>query len=86
VIEAVLTSRAGSAVRGEAQLLSPWGTWDAVPQWAIPVEVAPGESATVSFRVRVPAAARTGQAWWAIVKIMYFGRTHYSEPVAVVIG
>ncbi|HEY1619137.1 MAG TPA: glycoside hydrolase family 38 C-terminal domain-containing protein, partial [Streptosporangiaceae bacterium] len=86
VIEAVLTSRAGSPIRGEAQLLSPWGTWDAVRRWTVPVEVGAGESATLQFRVCVPAAARPGQAWWAIVKIMYFGRTCYSEPVSVVIG
>jgi len=35
--------------------------------------------------VTAPAAARPGQHWWALVKVMYFGRVRYSEPAAVTI-
>jgi len=30
--------------------------------------------------------SRRGQQWWAIVKIMYFGRLYYTEPVEVTIA
>jgi len=35
--------------------------------------------------VRVPGTARPGEQWWAIVKVMYFGRLQYSEPVEITI-
>ena len=46
----------------------------------------PGGRATLSFQVRVPAAARPGTQWWALVKIMYFGRVRYTEAVPVTVS
>jgi hypothetical protein len=37
----------------------------------------------MSFTVSAPATARPGQHWWALVKVMYFGRLRYSEPAVV---
>jgi hypothetical protein len=35
------------------------------------------------FGVAVPATARPGARWWALVKVMYFGRVRYSQAVPV---
>jgi hypothetical protein len=47
---------------------------------------AAGKTAVLRFPVTVPAAARHGQRWWVLAKVMYFGRTRYSEPVEVIIA
>jgi hypothetical protein len=74
-----------SQIRGEAQLVSPFGTWAALPRWTCGFSAEPGAVQTLSFPVQVPASARPGQHWWALVKVMYFGRLRYSEPVAVTV-
>ena len=45
--------------------------------------LAVGAEDTLRFDVVAPATARPGEQWWAIVKVMYFGRVLYSEPVEV---
>ena len=42
-----------------------------------------GEDLAVT--VRPPHDARPAE-YWALVKVMYFGRLHYTETVRVVIG
>jgi len=85
-IEIVVDNHAASAIRGEVQLISPAGSWACVPDWAGGFEAAAGKTAVLRFRVTVPAAARRGQRWWVLAKVMYFGRTRYSEPVEVIIA
>ncbi len=80
-----LSSGLASQMRGEAQLVSPFGSWEAVGPWTQGFQISPGGRATVCFPVRVPAAARPGTQWWALVKIMYFGRVRYSEAVPVTV-
>ncbi len=80
-----LSSGLASQMRGEAQLVSPFGSWEAVGPWTQGFQISPGGRATVSFPVRVPAAARPGTQWWALVKVMYFGRVRYSEAVPVTV-
>jgi Glycosyl hydrolases family 38 N-terminal domain/Alpha mannosidase middle domain len=80
-IAARLTSGAATELRGEAQLISPHGSWPAVRPWVTGFSVQPGEDVTLRFGVTIPADARPGQQWWALVKVMYFGRLRYSEPV-----
>jgi alpha-mannosidase len=84
-VELVLTSRCDSVIRGEAQLLSPYGSWDQAGPSAAAFSAGPGETVVVPFEVRAAATARPGQHWWAIVKVMYFGRVRYTEPVEVMI-
>jgi len=84
-IQAAVTNATAGQIRGEAQLISPFGSWAAVRPWACGFSAEPGEEQTLSFPVQVPAAARPGQHWWALVKVMYFGRVRYSEPVAVTV-
>jgi len=31
--------------------------------------------------VAIARDARPGQQWWALAKVMYFGRLRYSEPI-----
>ncbi len=81
-----LRNATASPLRGEAQLVSPFGSWDQVRPWTLGFSAGAGNTATVRFAVTVPAVARSGQHWWAIVKVMYFGRVRYTEPVAVSVG
>jgi alpha-mannosidase len=84
-VEAVLRNRTGSAIRGEAQLISPHGSWRRVGPWATGFALPAGAERTLRFDISAPATARSGEQWWAIVKVMYFGRLLYSEPVEVTI-
>ena len=45
----------------------------------------PAQSIRPEVYERILATARPGEQWWAIVKVMYFGRLQYSEPVEVTI-
>jgi len=81
-----MSSGLASEMRGEAQLVSPFGSWEALGPWTQGFRIPPGGRATLSFRVRVPAAARPGTQWWALVKIMYFGRVRYTEAVPVTVS
>jgi alpha-mannosidase len=84
-ISVALANRTASVLRGEAQLVSPFGSWSKIQPWTQGFSAEPGGQATAVFRVEVPATARPGQHWWALVKVMYFGRLRYSEPAAVTI-
>jgi hypothetical protein len=76
-----LTNTTASELRGEAQLISPHGSWAALPRWVTDFSIDPGCSTMLTFRVAVPRDARPGQRWWALAKVMYFGRLRYSEPI-----
>ena len=78
-----VASRLASQLRGEAQLISPVGTWQATTPWTQPVTVEPGGEATLRFAVSVPATAAPGWESWLLVKLMYFGRVRYSDSVAL---
>ena len=68
-----LANRAASPVRGEAQLISPYGSWPAVHPWTRGFSVSPGKEVTLRYHVRVPITTRRGTQWWTMVKLMYFG-------------
>jgi hypothetical protein len=80
-----VTSGLASELRGEAQLVSPFGCWDLLAPWTQGFRAAPGEPVVLRFDVLAPAAARHG-TWWALVKIMYFGRVRYTDAVPVIVG
>jgi alpha-mannosidase len=80
-----LANRAASPVRGEAQLISPFGSWAAVHPWTCGFAILPGKDVTLRYHVRVPVTTRRGTQWWAMVKVMYFGRLHYTSSIPVVI-
>ncbi len=81
-----VASHLASQLRGEVQLVSPVGTWQATGPWTQPVTVAPGGDATVRFTVTVPATAAPGWESWLLVKLMYFGRVRYSDSVRLTVG
>jgi alpha-mannosidase len=80
-----VTSGLASELHGEAQLISPFGTWDLLGPWTQGFSLAPGAGTVLRFAVRAPADARPGR-WWALVKVMYYGRVRYTESIGVVIG
>jgi alpha-mannosidase len=84
-VEVLIRNRTAAAIRGEAQLISPFGSWRQTAPWTTGFELASGAERPLRFEVRIPATARAGEQWWAIVKVMYFGRLQYSEPVEVTI-
>jgi alpha-mannosidase len=81
-----LTSRLASELHGEAQLLSPFGTWPLFRRWTQDFSVAPQATAVLRFGVSVPADTGPGSRWWALVKVMYYGRVRYTQAVPVVIS
>jgi hypothetical protein len=80
-----VTSGLASELRGEAQLVSPFGSWEMLGPWTQGFSVAPGASTVLRFAVHVPMTNRHAQ-WWALVKLMYYGRVRYTESIPVVIG
>jgi alpha-mannosidase len=78
-----LANRAASPVRGEAQLISAFGSWPAIEPWTRGFAVSPGKEITLRYHVRVPVTTRRGTQWWTMVKLMYFGRLHYTSAVPV---
>ena len=79
-----VASGLASELHGEAQLVSPFGTWDMLGPLAQDFSLAPGTSTVLRFAASAPTTARNAQ-WWALVKVMYYGRVRYTESVPVVI-
>jgi hypothetical protein len=75
-----LTNRTNDTIRGEIQLVAPWGTWDWLPDVVRGFAVAAGATSTVDFDVVVPQAAETGHAW-ALARVAWFGRCQYAQAV-----
>jgi alpha-mannosidase len=72
-------------IRGEAQVISPYDTWGFIDPWSQGFAVPPGKETVVEFRVAPPAGTPPG-SWWALVKVMYFGRLIYTESIPVEVG
>ncbi|MED7951314.1 NEW3 domain-containing protein [Streptomyces sp. BE303] len=80
-----LVNRTRGEIRGELQLVSPWGTWEAVGAPVRGFTLAAGASAVEEFTLTAPEDADPG-AYWALAKVMWFGRCQYAPTVAVVVG
>jgi hypothetical protein len=80
-----LGNTTAAQIRGEAQLVSPFGSWAEARPWTQGFAAEPGGELTLGVTVTVPPTARPGQHWWALVKVMYFGRARYSESASVTI-
>ena len=78
-----LVNRTASVIRGESQLMSPWGTWREAQPWTRGFTASPGETVRLCYTVTLPAGARPGSHWWAVAKVMYFGRVRYTEAVEI---
>jgi alpha-mannosidase len=80
-----LTSQAADEVRGEAQLISPFGTWDLAGPWTRGFTVPPSGATTLGYRVDVPPGARPMSSW-LLVKVMAFGTIHYTPAIPLTIA
>jgi hypothetical protein len=84
-LRVLLIASSRDEITGEAQLISPYGTWDLVGPWAQGFTVPPGGQTTLAYDVRVPAHTRRMDAW-ALVKVMASGRAYYTAPVSLAVG
>jgi hypothetical protein len=75
-----VASRSRDEVHGEAQLLSPFGTWEFITPWSQGFSVPGGGHTVLSYDVRIPAGARPMTAW-ALVKVMACGRSSYTDSI-----
>ena len=86
VVAVRLSNTTASEIRGEAQLISPHGSWSAHQAWTTGSPPIAGSDSRAELRCRHPGDARPGQRWWALVKVMYFGRLRYSEPIWITVS
>jgi hypothetical protein len=75
-----LTNDTGAEIRGEAQLVSPWGSWEWLPEAVTGFTVPAAATRQLDFPVVIPDDAQPGHAW-ALVKVMWFGRVQYAPTV-----
>ncbi|WP_329310979.1 glycoside hydrolase family 38 C-terminal domain-containing protein [Streptomyces sp. NBC_01262] len=82
-----VTNNARSEIRGEVQLVSPYGTWGA-PGDDIAVTprtrgfaIAPGATAELPFAVGSSATAEPGGEWWVLAKVTAFGGVQYTRAL-----
>jgi hypothetical protein len=86
-----LHNPAAGPVRGEAQLLSPFGTWGAaeadlaVGPWIQGFTVPAGGTETLHFTAVAPAGARPGGQWWALARVVAFGQVAYTAAVSLAV-
>ncbi|MEV0649402.1 glycoside hydrolase family 38 C-terminal domain-containing protein [Phytomonospora sp. NPDC050363] len=71
-----------TVISAELQLASPWGTWDLFPEAIKGATIEPGRTEDVEFPVRVPRGTPPGH-YWAMVKVMWFGRVAYLPTLRV---
>ncbi|GAA2313150.1 NEW3 domain-containing protein [Nonomuraea roseoviolacea subsp. roseoviolacea] len=84
VLGVELRNRTCGEIRGELQLVSPWGTWDLVAEPVRGFALAAGESAVAEFEVSAPRDAAPASSW-ALAKVMWFGRCQYAPTVELVV-
>ena len=72
-------------ISGEIALISPWGSWDLLPEALRGFAVEPGDSVEIEFEI-VVAAEHPELSTWALAKVMWFGRVQYSSSVAITVA
>jgi hypothetical protein len=78
-----LANHTASEIRGECQLVSPFGTWEMAGPWARGFAASPGGTTSCEFTIAPPATARPGSQLWALAKVMYFGRVRYTASALI---
>jgi hypothetical protein len=63
--------------------MSPWGTWREAQPWTQGFIAGPDETVRLGYTVALPVGARPGSHWWALAKVMYFGRVRHTETVQI---
>jgi alpha-mannosidase len=79
-VEVRMANLVAGEIRGEAQVLSPFDTWSMISPWTQGFAVAGGETTDLNFRINIPRGSRAGR-YWVLIKVMYFGRLHYSNAI-----
>jgi alpha-mannosidase len=79
-----LRNRTLDEVRGELQVISPFDTWEMITPWTTGFALGGSEESSLAVAVHPPRGARPAE-YWALVKVMYFGRLHYTEALRVII-
>lgn len=79
-----VANRTRGRIDGEAMPVSPWGTWGFIGPYAVGFGLDAGAEGEIEFEVAVPVDAAPGR-WWAMVKVMWFGRAQYTAAVPVVV-
>jgi alpha-mannosidase len=77
-----LRNTVAGEIRGEAQIISPHETWPLITPWTQGFSVTAGGETTVAFSIVSPLGFHGGD-YWALVKLMYFGRLLYTESVRI---
>ncbi len=83
-LSVALRNSARSPIHGEAQLITPYAIWPVSGPWSQPFSVPAGGASEIGFQINAPGDARPGN-WWALVKLMYFGRLIYTPTASVII-
>ncbi|MCQ4083246.1 glycosyl hydrolase-related protein [Streptomyces sp. RB6PN25] len=84
-LTARLHNTAQSPIHGEAQLITPYAIWPITTPWTQPFTVVADGDTDVHYEFAAPPGSRPG-SWWALVKVMYFGRLLYTPTAVVAIG
>ncbi|SDS37164.1 glycoside hydrolase family 38 N-terminal domain-containing protein [Actinoplanes derwentensis] len=91
VLKLTLQNPGKGPLRGEVQLLSPFGTWGdigdelSVQPWIQGYDLPPGASTTVEFTVRAAPTARPDSAWWALARVTALGEVVYTDSIPLTI-
>jgi hypothetical protein len=80
-----LVSHSRDEVHGEAQLISPFGTWELAGPWTQAFSVPPAGHTVLSYDLQAPVGTRPITAW-VLAKIMAFGRTYYTESIPLTVA
>ena len=84
VISVRIGTDAGADLAAEAQLISPWGTWEWMGPAAQAVPLPAGGSTEIGFDVAPPAWVDPGE-WWALIRVGCAGRLVYTPAVKVTV-
>lgn len=81
-----LSNPASSEVHGEAQLITPYGSWHlsdpAIHGFTVPA----GGETTLDVEITADGPVGIGPGeWWAVVKVMYAGRVHFTPAIPLVV-
>ena len=79
-----IESRRADEVRGEAQLITPFGAWDLIGPWTREFRLEPYGNAVLRYPAQLPPGTRPG-VFWALVKVMAFGSVAYTEAVPITV-
>ncbi|MEO3813684.1 NEW3 domain-containing protein [Sphaerisporangium sp. B11E5] len=80
--EVTLHSPARTEVSVQAQLISPWHTFDLAPRWNTGTTIPPKGETRLRFPLSAPSGALPGR-WWAVVKLSCAGTLHYTDPIDI---